>query len=83
MRLLQQSIRLALTSSLSSSFIASFPSSTTALFSIMTGTTTKNAPTVVAARTALEESGKSGEFIRKDSVYRNFISKGMSLALVV
>ena len=34
--------------------------------------------TVGVARTALEESGQKGEFVRKDAAWRNWIQKGSS-----
>ena len=84
MRSLQQSIRLALTSTtLSSSFVASFPSLSSAIMTSSTTTSSvKNSTSTAAvARTALEEAGKTGEFLRTASVYRNWISKGMQLGV--
>lgn len=33
-------------------------------------------PATTAARTALEESGKDGAFVRKDSAYRDWVTRG-------
>lgn len=39
-------------------------------------TAAASATTNAAVRTALDESAKDGAFVRKDSAYRNWISKG-------
>ena len=54
----------------------------TATRTMITTTTTNKAPSVITnvpkvkARSALDEHGKDGAFVRKDAVYRNWVKAG-------